>query len=296
MCNPLSVHIFSCFYTVYISLYSIYIFLYILYSLTLRYFMLLMPMSDSFCCNIANRGLYFLILSHLTLNIFLSTFYFLSLTGCGTRAPGSLTALPITTLLQRRSIRGRVLPLGVGWGRKEARRACGSHFPPQTLLVFSPPRTQRLPAAPRARTARTQHGLERRPRTGLSTLCTSEEDGGGDGHGLVFRGDILTKTRTEREESSLSLPVSLCTFFLFPYILFLLLLLLLLLPLFPRVWATQRDVCRTAVRRRGSGPVCQHAGRRFLLRWQVLGEWMNEWMNDVQLPGYYESLHLIRHL
>lgn len=49
---------------------------------------------------------------------------------------------------------------------------------------------------------------------------------------------------------------------------------------FPCARRRERDVCRIAVRRRGSGPVCQHSGRRFLLRWQVLlGS-----MNDI-LPG-----------
>lgn len=116
--------------------------------------------------------------------------------------------------------------------------------------------------------AQTQHGLKDVATLGFIHFAHLGEDDGG-GQPNCFHSDILTKTGTERERTRAPRIFSPDSFGSASFIIY----------RFDLFWAfgpscvcwRPRDVCRSAVRRRGFGPVRQHSGRRFLLRWQVLG-------------------------
>lgn len=170
----------------------------------------------------------------------------------------ALTAVWITTLSQRRplSIRALVGPSSAS-GSGAARCHTSTEHRSSFISCPAPSRLTRLPCA---------HPTWVRKKRIIHFVHFSEDDGG---RWTCFRRDTLTKTGTERglrETGIRCFSLSRFASSLFLLICFCLVVFYFYFCLFPRVRARQRNVCRIAVRRRGSGPVCQHSGRRFLLR------------------------------
>lgn len=118
---------------------------------------------------------------------------------------------------------------------------------------------------PAGREAVRQHGLERSAHTWI-IHSVRLGDGARGQHGLGFAETAWQRPALRGTGN----PDPLARFFVFL--------------LFPFNWfvyfARARDVRWSAVRRRGSGPLCEHSGRRFLLRWQVGGVPNGRWSSS----------------
>lgn len=180
---------------------------------------------------------------------------------------------PITTFLQQRPRWASERWSSSGSGRRAAGYAVTRIQVNAARVLFSEPSSQQDIKL----SGSDPTWVRKKATYGLSTLCTSA--GMMEGEVDLFSQRHPDKDgdweATEIRILSLSLSFSL---FIFQLLLsFFFFLLFFFMCFFSRAYLRQRNVRWIAVRLRGSGPVCQHSGRRFLLRWQVL-----QWMNDIQ--------------